>query len=301
VLTLASKWKLAQVWAILLAFPCLVLLNVALHCPISYRPSPGSGIAETHKEEKTTEYHDDGGNDQHGTPEFRGVQRQQSLNEDSIAAKTKNQGCWYTNPDWWIAGFTGLVFVATTGLWVFTGFMWRTTRQAVLDSALGIDLANKTFNATHRPRIVARGVFMSPPNAGRPHSAEFSFLIANIGDTEAEIIGFKFFLRFDDDKSFDYPIVRSHIIDRGHIPPFKLIVGDEFRWMGSCEMNEVKLTNAKHRAINNETPLSILEFRGTVSFRDLGDNLRHTSFHRLYDFKTERFERIKDSDFEYQG
>jgi hypothetical protein len=40
VLTLASKWKLTQVWATLLVFPFLVLMN-SLHCTASYPQAPG--------------------------------------------------------------------------------------------------------------------------------------------------------------------------------------------------------------------------------------------------------------------
>jgi hypothetical protein len=126
-------------------------------------------------------------------------------------------------------------------------------------------------------------------------------LVVNTGDTEAEITGFKFFLRFDDEETLEYPIVRSHITDKGHIPPFKLIVGGEFRWVGFCEMNQAKFINARNRALFGGNPLSELEFRGTVSFKDLGENMRHTSFHRSYDFKTARFNRIEGSEFEYEG
>ena len=36
-------------------------------------------------------------------------------------------------PDWWVAIFTGLLFIATFGLWIFTALLWWTTRKAVAD------------------------------------------------------------------------------------------------------------------------------------------------------------------------
>jgi hypothetical protein len=44
-----------------------------------------------------------------------------------------------------LAGFTGCLFVSTTGLWVFTGFLWKTTKRAVESSDKQHAISNRAF------------------------------------------------------------------------------------------------------------------------------------------------------------
>ena len=283
-----------------LAFLVVVLAAFVCNEAVSQPPTPSSGDGEEHHETHAAEHHDYCQDNQRGTPNCPFViQFQQSSNQYPIITEPKNESHWSTRPDWWIAGFTGFLSLVTFGLWIFTALQWRTTRRAVQQSAKGIDLANKTYIASHRPRIVIRGLFMVPPNPSSPNSARLSFIIANVGDTDAEVVNFKFFLLFrGDDDSVEMPIVRT---EEAKQPSFKLVVGEEFRWYGNCEMNAAKFINATNRAVHDQETLSELEFRGTTSFKDWGGNLRHTSFHRSYDFKHRRFNRIENSEFEYQG
>lgn len=48
---------------------------------------------------------------------------------------------------WWLAAFTGCLFVSTTGLWIFTGLLWRSTKRAVEGEAEAIKIAKRTAAA----------------------------------------------------------------------------------------------------------------------------------------------------------
>jgi hypothetical protein len=275
------------------------LLSTELTIAASNPPAPSCSISDCYHKPQTADKHEycqDAKRDTSNVPLV--IQLQQPTDQRCIATEPKHESTWYRSADWWMVIFSGCLFIATTGLWIYTALMWRTTRTAVKDSAKGVDLANKTYIATHRPKIVVRGLFMVSPNPSSPNMARLSFLITNTGDTDAEIVEFKFFLIFTGDDSIEMPIVRT---EEAKEPPFKLIVGDEFRWYGNCEMNPAKVINATNRAIHDQEALSELDFRGTISFKDLGGNLRQTSFHRSYDFKKRRFNRIENSEFEYQG
>jgi hypothetical protein len=71
----------------------------------------------------------------------------QTESQDSVGDKTRAESQWYASPDWWTAGFTGALFIATTGLWIFTALLWRTTRQAVIDGEQAIKAAAETAKA----------------------------------------------------------------------------------------------------------------------------------------------------------
>jgi hypothetical protein len=181
VLELASKWKLAQVWAILLMFPFLVLVNFAFHC--SYPPAPGSGISERHAEEKTTDHHDDGGNDQQSAQTLPLVLHQQSPGENGVSAEPKNKGCWYSNPDWWIAGFTGFLFFATTGLWYFTAMMWKATTKA----ANAAQVAAEAIPIMERPYIFIHGIHSLINQTDPQRRRVIQYSVSNNGKLTAKV------------------------------------------------------------------------------------------------------------------
>lgn len=62
---------------------------------------------------------------------------------------------WFNDP---VAVYTLSLTVITFFLTLFTAAMWNVTRKAVRDSAKGLDLANKTYVAAHRPRLRIRGM-----------------------------------------------------------------------------------------------------------------------------------------------
>lgn len=48
-----------------------------------------------------------------------------------------------------VAGFTGALFAATAGLWIFTALLWRTTRRAVIDGEKAIKVATDAAAAAN--------------------------------------------------------------------------------------------------------------------------------------------------------
>jgi len=157
-------------------------------------------------------------------------------------------------------------------------------------------LARDEFNATHRPKIVIRGLFMVAPNPSHANAARISFQVHNVGDTAALITEFNFFLMFEDEETVEMPIVRTE--SPGELPQ-KLGVGDRIFWRGNAQVNPAKFMNATNQAFHFGEGESPLNFRGTVSYEDMGGTVRHTSFHRAYDFNKRRFKRIENSEAEY--
>jgi hypothetical protein len=81
---------------------------------------------------------------------------------------------WYAEADWWVAGFTGALFLATVGLWIFTALLWRATKRAVQDSARGIKIASRTLKHSKkaserelRAYVTVKLMGISIPREGR--------------------------------------------------------------------------------------------------------------------------------------
>ena len=111
-------------------------------------PTPSSGESQSEHQPSPTEHRENGGPDQRGTPEAPiFFQIQQSPDQKTVAANPKDEGNWYARPDWWVAGFTGALFFATTGLWIFTALLWIATRRAVSEGADAIKAAEATAKA----------------------------------------------------------------------------------------------------------------------------------------------------------
>ena len=83
---------------------------------------------------------------------------------------------WYTKPDWWVAGFTGALVVATVGLWIFTALLWRVTSKstdlaarAASDAERSIEAALESARATSAAAQAASDSVLSFQSAERAH------------------------------------------------------------------------------------------------------------------------------------
>src|SRR5579862_4069769 len=132
----------------LLALALVVLVLSAATCSKSQPPSPSNGEPKAEHEGTAANKHSDTQTGQPNASPPITINIYQSPSEYHIATETKGEGHWYTSAEWWTAGFTGLLFVATTGLWIFTALLWRTTRRAVIDGQQGIRTATSTARAT---------------------------------------------------------------------------------------------------------------------------------------------------------
>jgi hypothetical protein len=80
-----------------------------------------------------------------------------------------------------IAGFTIVLAVSTIGLWLSTKHLWETTRSAV-------ELANREFASTHRPRMRLKHAWFTDQTAWRLNGPlEINLDFVNIGNTNARI------------------------------------------------------------------------------------------------------------------
>lgn len=65
----------------------------------------------------------------------------------NVRAKPQDEERWYRQPEWWVALFTGLLFIATAGLWYFTYRLWRSTTQVVRDEQAALMIATESARA----------------------------------------------------------------------------------------------------------------------------------------------------------
>jgi hypothetical protein len=109
-------------------------------------PTPRRLSTQGEHQTEATNHHQNAQPDQHGpnTPPLA----QQPDTENPIAPKPKEDGQWYASPHWWTAGFTGALFIATTGLWLFTALLWITTRRAVIGGEDAVKAAVASAKST---------------------------------------------------------------------------------------------------------------------------------------------------------
>jgi hypothetical protein len=127
-------------------------------------PTPRSGETERQHQPNAADEHQDTQPAQTGPTYGVLIQIQQPPNQNPVAAKPEEKSHWNT-PEGWTAGFTGALFVATTGLWFFTGFLWWTTRRAVIDGEKALKVAQSNAKAARDsadalPRLERAYVFL---------------------------------------------------------------------------------------------------------------------------------------------
>ncbi len=144
-------------------------------------PSPGGGNGDGEHQTNSADKHADTQTDKRGTPEAPFIiQIQQPPSQDAITPEPKHQGEWYTRSDGLIAAFTGGLFIATTGLWIFTALLWCSTRATA-----------KAIVSNERPWVGLKTNF--PPENGIAVGAnEIRMVIINIGRTPALKMRVKF-------------------------------------------------------------------------------------------------------------
>jgi hypothetical protein len=142
----------------------------------SDQPSPSGGIPQGQHETNPADKRSNAQRDQRGTadaPFF--VQLQQPPGHNGVASQTQNEGDWYARPDWWVAGFTGGLVIATSGLWIFTAFLWGSTKRLVSGSEMTAERQLRAYVFVTQVRVI-------DPDSDNP-SAEI--MIKNTGQTPA--------------------------------------------------------------------------------------------------------------------
>lgn len=147
-------------------------------------------------------------------------------------------------------------------------------------------LTRDIFIASHRPIIVARGLFMYAQTKGKP--VRFRFSIHNKGDTDAKLVDFVFYIAFNTPGHGQTPVVMTE-----RPPCFTVVeVGRSEVWTGTAV---VDLTGFRYEGVKGH-----LTFRGQIGYEDLSRRRRVTSF--LYEWHQDEahFRRVPNSEFNYE-
>ncbi len=206
---------------------------------------------------------------------------------------------WWAAPEWWLVGFTGVLTIATIALGVFTYLLWRETRRAVVDTAGGLEIANKTYISAHRPRLIVRDILgLLPPAQNLTKGRIFVSIFASIcnnGDTDARIV--QSTIMFDLLKT-PGPMITPKSDGEQDI--------DVPGWIKPGEHHTFTITSLRH-SWNSETAASYdtdeqgFFFCGHIIYEDRLGTRRHTAFRRRYSPIGQRFYKIyeNDNDHEY--
>jgi hypothetical protein len=161
-----------------------------------------------------------------------------------------------------------------------------TNRQARLTRA-AIELGNREYVSTHRPKLRVRKIRLGTTVPDRPIA--ISYVVANVGVGEARIMHHELALevrrdgqilhRTEASSAFEKPITGGAVVLDGLAGDFPY----EEAW----------------RLRDSETVL--LTFRGLIEYQDENGVSRFTEFRRDYDWRTDRFTRSDDDpDYEYE-
>jgi hypothetical protein len=200
-----------------------------------------------------------------------------------------------------VAGFTVVLAVSTIGLWLSTRHLWGVTKTAV-------DLANKEFISTHRPRVRLKHAWFTDQTAWRLNGPlEINLDLVNVGNTSAHIVWINY---------------QSLVVPAGQRlpqrPPY-----DEPLPVGATPITRFKTTADLPSGITLARPVcdGILDQQeihdilwgtqqlyliGTIEYWDYA-GLRQTAFCRRFTYQSYppaagdmgRFEKENDSDYEY--
>lgn len=141
-------------------------------------------------------------------------------NEDGVAPDGKGEGHWYANADWWVAGFTGALFGATLGLWIFTWLLWGATKKAVNHASVSSQKELRAYIAVY-PMGVAQ-LIGSTEALGQVR-------VQNVGRTPARNVTVIVQAAFGDRGRDDFPIKDAGQSDRSIQPGADLLQGSRDR------------------------------------------------------------------------
>jgi hypothetical protein len=275
--------------------------------PPSQPPIPRGGEPQQQQQTAPSDEHSGSQGTERGTedrPLFV-VRLDDPKNHHEVAANTEDERRWYASPDWWVAIFTGLLFIATSALWIFTWLLWRTTRTAVRDGTQALKLANDEFIAGHRPRLRVRNIVVEPT---RPHHGTKlpplaanqpvigQLYISNTGSTDAVIIESCCVVYWTDrELPMERPYEGKPVFQGWE--RFRLRAGGSTpETFANLEVLPPDVANSIARGDGNWQ----LYVMGWVSYEDAIGTPRRTAYCRRYRADVGRFRAIDDPDYEHE-
>jgi hypothetical protein len=201
-----------------------------------------------------------------------------------------------------VATFTAVLAMSTIGLWLATNKLWRAGERQFGFTQQSIGLARDEFNATHRPKIRVKHLWLAGDIWGG-ETIVVNLAFVNNGTAEAIIneMGIKFVVvRKGQAIPFDphIPAVRGVVIAGGRM-------SSGIGWRIEGIEDGTVLTDAQNTAIQNGK--AILYCIGYMSYLDASERMRITGFCRVLTFADDaiiaqncRFRVFDDPDYEYE-
>jgi len=205
-------------------------------------------------------------------------------------------------PEDWVAFFTAVLSVSTIFLWWETRSAARAGAEQARLTRESIDLGNKEFVFSHRPRIVLRGISAFIQDHAKD-LVLIRFKIHNTGSSKAIINDIKFFSSGGIKDTFYFPnVVLSspnlpHEIESGF--DVEAVAGSGKDWADIVRTG-LSFVEAGHSKSTFLSENNYLTLRITVFYQDILGGRRQTSAHRAFDFFDRQFTRIEGSEFDYQ-
>lgn len=264
----------------------------------SQSPALSGANAEARGETTTTQHHEDSRDSQGAAHDISVViSSAERQPQDEVGAKSKREGDWYAMPDWWVAGFTGALFLATLGLWIFTALLWSATRRAVIDGVENIKLAKDEFVATHRPKLVVRNVF-SLVTDPKEATIVVNYTVANIGGGPCWMTECRVKVELISDVGYPLFMMAPGMDSPSKVPFIGIINPGEYKELSFISPDQ-RWDNDHRRSWRGETGV---HFCGLIKYIDApGSNVtRQTVFRRKYLIDTQRFHKIWDHEDDHE-
>jgi len=184
---------------------------------------------------------------------------------------------------------TVVMAIFTVCLWWSTTKLWKTTKEA-------IDLTQKEFIATHRPKLKVHSICLQwYTEDERPWRIQCS--ITNIGESDATIT--KSNMTFCEIPFFLPTVLpfndQDHILNGKLIKPGEYIIGEP--------SIEKKVAEALYRKTWDQPRRDNKEmtfyFFGYIDYLDSNGTIRKTAFCRQYNLESQCFTAVQGDDYEY--
>lgn len=181
-----------------------------------------------------------------------------------------------------IAWFTVSLARATTGMLTATSEQSRLTKES-------IELANKEFIASHRPRLRVRRI---KAHLQDDDPLRISYVVVNVGETRAAMERHEVWLHVVPSGTDERPLqekilVETLQLERGEFHPFI-----------TTEKTDIKYNTLW--GIHPEGRGGTFQVRGIIEYNDDNGVMRRTAFLRTYDPKLGRFRPSDDPEEEYE-
>ncbi len=237
----------------------------------SNQPAPSSRNAEDEPQTRAANHHETSQATEANSHPTVPIVQDKPKNHRDIGSDPKKESKWYTEPDWWVAGFTAGLFFATLGLWVFTALLWWLTRQAVAGSVEGTRLAVEANEISRRTSERELRAYISITdiridNLFPGTQPKFSCIVKNVGKTVAFDVEIKaaVFLKQGDDRIY-FPQKFVHKSDMSPSSHRDI----RYLWDQALQADNLGLLHEGYIA---------LIYAGIIRYKDVYGKNHHTTF-----------------------